>query len=34
MSELASMGGDTSSDNESAGGGETRPPRPYELGTP
>jgi xylulose-5-phosphate/fructose-6-phosphate phosphoketolase len=34
MSELASIGSDTSSDNEAAGGGETRPPRPYELGTP
>ncbi len=33
MSEPAT-GGDTSADNEAAGGGETRPPRPYELGTP
>jgi xylulose-5-phosphate/fructose-6-phosphate phosphoketolase len=34
MSELASAGGDTSSDNETAGGGATLPPHPYELGTP
>ena len=34
MSELASMGGDTSSDNEAAAAGETRPPRPYQLGAP
>ena len=34
MPELASVGGDTSSDNEAASGGETRPPRPYQLGTP
>jgi xylulose-5-phosphate/fructose-6-phosphate phosphoketolase len=34
MSELASVGGDIASDNETAGGGATLPPRPYELGTP
>ncbi len=34
MSELASTGGDTSSDYEAASGGETRPPLPYELGAP
>ncbi|GAA3562999.1 phosphoketolase family protein [Microlunatus spumicola] len=34
MTQLASMGGDTASDNESAGGGPTVPPTPYELGTP
>src|SRR4051812_23409027 len=34
MTELASMGGDTSSDNETAGTGETLAPQPYALGTP
>ncbi len=34
MSKRASLGGDPSSDNETAGGGETRPPHSYELGTP
>ncbi|RJK97955.1 phosphoketolase family protein [Vallicoccus soli] len=32
MTQLASMGGDTSADNESAGGGESRAPQPYALG--
>ncbi len=32
MTELASMGGDTSADNESSGGGETIAPEPYTLG--
>src|SRR3978361_735814 len=31
MTELASMGGDTSSDNETAGTGETLAPKPYRL---
>ena len=34
MTELASMGGDTSSDNETSGTGETLAPQPYALGTP
>jgi xylulose-5-phosphate/fructose-6-phosphate phosphoketolase len=31
MTQLASMGGDTSADNEGAGGGETVAPEPYAL---
>src|SRR3954470_12536814 len=34
MTQLASMGGDTAADNESASGGPTVPPTPYELGSP
>ena len=34
MTELASMGGDTSSDNETSGAGETLPPQPYRLDNP
>src|SRR4051812_33128367 len=32
MTQLASMGGDTAADNDSAGSGATRPPEPYVLG--
>jgi xylulose-5-phosphate/fructose-6-phosphate phosphoketolase len=32
MTQLASMGGDTSADNEGGGGGETVAPQPYVLG--
>jgi len=32
MTQLASMGGDTAADNESAGQGRTVAPQPYELG--
>jgi xylulose-5-phosphate/fructose-6-phosphate phosphoketolase len=31
MTQLASMGGDTSADNQADGNGETRAPQPYEL---
>jgi xylulose-5-phosphate/fructose-6-phosphate phosphoketolase len=31
MTQLASMGGDTAADNDSAGSGATRPPQPYVL---
>jgi xylulose-5-phosphate/fructose-6-phosphate phosphoketolase len=31
MTQLASMGGDTSADNQADGNGETRDPQPYEL---
>jgi xylulose-5-phosphate/fructose-6-phosphate phosphoketolase len=31
MTELASMGGDTSADSHPTGSGETRPPEPYVL---
>jgi len=34
MTQLASMGGDTSADFDDAGGGPTIAPTPYELGTP